>query len=177
MGKDIPVKILVVAPATNSIQVEWEDAMGNSETHWLPLAENVKVAYCKKGPATISTEDREDGKTYVTFCKSAIQSNTGFTGPTKSTFGAKPTPQSPKSIQAFNSADPIQQRMSALKFAGNIYEGLGKEADAKSLTEDALKFLETGSWEVKAKTEKINEAKHIQQGKVPIEDEPGQDSY
>jgi hypothetical protein len=141
--KNIEVDIVVVAPSTNSIQVEWTNAFGEVEKHWLPLAENVKITFCRKGPATISTEDI-DGKTHVTYCKSNAPRTNAPVG--QSAFGSSPSNATTGTKKGFDTSDPIQQRMSALKFAGMVYETSKDEAKAKSLTDDALHFLENGEW-------------------------------
>jgi len=88
---------------------------------WLNLADNVKPEYIKKGPAEFEVENDT-----VKFIKA---SNLDLPEKTK------------QAIEESNI-----NRVSALKFAGNIYQGTGDEENAKRLAEEAHNYLQRGVW-------------------------------
>jgi len=104
---------------------------------WYTLGPKVKMNYVKKGECEYSTEETEDdANDLVVFLRSNVSGGS-----------QQGTIQHP----AGKLEDSNTHRMSALKFAGNVYLGTGQEADAKRLTTEALEFLEKGLWITKEK--------------------------
>jgi hypothetical protein len=101
---------------------------------WYSFGPLIKTQYVKKGPVEYRTEETEEGlNDLVVFIKS-----TGSSPPSPSASPASPgKPQ----FEEGNS-----HRMSALKFAGNVYTGSGQEDDAKRLADEASDWLEKGVW-------------------------------
>lgn len=104
---------------------------------WYNLASHVKMTYVKKGACsfTVSDEPVQEGQNKViTYIKSA---STGERGT-----GNIQNPNSNPDVHA----NSEMNRMSALKFAGNVYMGTGQEDDAKRLAEEAHVYLQKGMW-------------------------------
>ena len=101
---------------------------------WYDLGPKVKMQYIKKGDCEFSTEETDDDNDLVVFIKSGqSQNQTQNQG----------TIQNPGKVAVENSE---MNRMSALKFAGNVYMGTGQEDDAKRLAEEAHEYLQKGIW-------------------------------
>ena len=101
---------------------------------WYTLGPKVKITYLKKGPCEYSIEQTEgDENDLVVFCRSTIKG------------GSQGTIQNP-SAKIPEVAESEMNRMSALKFAGNVYMGTGQELDAKRLAEEAHEYLQKGMW-------------------------------
>jgi len=108
----------------------------NIDGVWYTLGSKVKMNYIRKGSVEYRTEETEEGlNDFVVFIKSAGQSNQSSVPVGNTTQGK------PKAIEDSNT-----HRMSALKFAGNVYMNTSQEIDAKRLAEEAYSYLETGVW-------------------------------
>ena len=108
---------------------------------WFTLGPLVKMTYVKKGPCEYRTELNQadpQGNPLVVFVRAI-----GAGQPQGTT---QPRPQSFE--------DSNTHRMSALKFAGNVYQGTAQEDDAKRLAEEANAYLEKGLW---VTTEKVGQ--------------------
>jgi len=118
---------------------------------WFTLGPLVKMNYVKKGLCEYRTEVNQadpSGNPLVVFVKAlAGQQQQG-------------TIQNPVPIQKQGLEDSNTHRMSALKFAGNVYMGTGQEDDAKRLAEEASNYLEKGIW---FHTEKVGQTTSAQQ--------------
>ncbi len=100
---------------------------------WYTLGPKVKMQYLKKGACEYSTEKTEgDENDLVVFCRS--------------TASQPQTIQNPARKAGVALEDSNTHRMSALKFAGNVYMGTGQEKDAKRLAEEAHEYLQKGMW-------------------------------
>jgi len=109
---------------------------------WFTLGPLVKMNYVKKGECEYRTEVNQadpGGNPLVVFIKSTSVSQNG-------------TIQHPGKPPAI--AESEMNRMSALKFAGNVYLGTGQEKDAKRLAEEAHEYLQKGMW---ITTEKVGQ--------------------
>ena len=101
---------------------------------WYNLAEHVKMQYVKKGECEYRSEATEDGvNDLIVFIKSTAR-------PTNNPTSSSSSPKMPAI------AESEMNRMSALKFAGNVYLGTGQEPDAKRLAEEAHEYLQKGIW-------------------------------
>ena len=101
---------------------------------WFSLGPKVKMQYIKKGSCEYSTEQTEgDENDLVVFCRSTTSQK------------GQGTIQNP-GAKIPEVAESEMNRMSALKFAGNVYMGTAQEDDAKRLTTEAMEFLEKGIW-------------------------------
>ena len=107
---------------------------------WYNLGPKVKLTYVKKGKCEYEIEQTgPDENDLVVFIKS-----------TNGNEYSKPKPDAvAKHPDIINSE---MNRMSALKFAGNIYQGTAQEEDAKRLAEEAHEYLQKGMW---VTTEKV----------------------
>ena len=101
---------------------------------WYSFGPNVKAQYVKKGPCEFRVEETEEGlNDNVVFIKH-INGSTPSSQP-------QPSDKLGKALEDSNT-----HRMSALKFAGNVYMGTGQEEDAKRLAEEAHEYLQKGMW-------------------------------
>ena len=125
--------IQTISQQNNAVQID---------DTWYDLGPNVKISYLKKGgtceyQVEESDDDSNDVAVFVKMIKKAVK------------HGTVQNPAGPgKSLEDSNT-----HRMSALKFAGNVFMGTGQEEDAKRLTGEAMEFLEKGVWISKEKPE------------------------
>jgi len=121
---------------------------------WYTLGPLVKMTYVKKGACEYRAEKNPDpqGNPLVVFVKSLVTAQGTIQNP-----AGKPPAV----------AESEMNRMSALKFAGNVYMGTGQEDDAKRLAEEAHEYLQKGLW---ITTEKAGIGKPVQAPtSVPVE--------
>ena len=103
---------------------------------WYSFGPLIKPQYVKKGPCEYRIEQTEEGlNDLVVFVRA-----TGASQPQ----GTTPHPAGPVAQNAV--AQSEMNRMSALKFAGNIYQATAQEENAKRLAEEAHAYLQKGIW-------------------------------
>ena len=113
---------------------------------WFTLGPLVKMTYVKKGACEYRTDVNQadpQGNPLVVFVKAIGVSPQG-------------TIQNPAG-KIPEVAESEMNRMSALKFAGNVYMGTGQEDEAKRLAEEAHQYLQKGMWITTEKVGSLNQ--------------------